>query len=154
MTPVGAYLRNARTERGLSQAQVAQKLGVHNQYVSKWEIGDWRPNDDVLLAYVQNFDLNLDDLLRLRDNSSFEKMARGVQVDKPVAPVILPNLDPPTFPESETGSELWGAQLNRFVQLKKKRAAMAKALETLQAEIKACDIEIEAFKAALKEVLE
>lgn len=73
MTPIGAYLRNARTARGLSQNQVAKTLGCHNQYVSKWEIGDWRPSDDILIAYAEQFALDI---------GEFDQSARQFHIRK------------------------------------------------------------------------
>lgn len=37
-------LRHKRLERGLSQAKLAQALGVYGAYISLWEIGAGRPN--------------------------------------------------------------------------------------------------------------
>ena len=37
-------LRHKRLERGLSQAKLAQALGVYGDYISLWEIGAGRPN--------------------------------------------------------------------------------------------------------------
>lgn len=41
MDPVkcGRYLRTLRKEKGLTQEQLAEKLGVTNRSVSRWETG-------------------------------------------------------------------------------------------------------------------
>lgn len=41
---VQSKLRRKRLERGLSQAKLAQALGVYGTYISLWEIGAGRPN--------------------------------------------------------------------------------------------------------------
>ena len=42
--PLASRLRTARTERGLSQEEVARALGVSRQSVSKWERGEALPS--------------------------------------------------------------------------------------------------------------
>lgn len=92
-TPLATYLKNARTERGLTQSQIAKKIGVHNQYISKWELGDWRANDDTLLAYVEHFGLDLDLMLKLREESNLENLAKRASSafsDPPAVPEKTP----------------------------------------------------------------
>ena len=45
---IGAFIAAARRARGLTQQQLAEKLGITNRAVSKWETGQGLP-DIVLL---------------------------------------------------------------------------------------------------------
>ena len=59
---IGTRLREARKTRGLSQAEVAQKLGVHQSLVSEYELGTVRVPATVLAAFAQILGTSLDRL--------------------------------------------------------------------------------------------
>ena len=52
-----------RTERHLSQTDVAKRLYVSRQAVSKWENGDAEPSLDNLIALAKLFNVSLDNLI-------------------------------------------------------------------------------------------
>ena len=56
-------LKKIRKEHNLSQEQLAEKLGVSRQSVSKWENGEAYPEMDKMIQLCQLFNLNIDDLL-------------------------------------------------------------------------------------------
>ena len=56
-------LKRIRKEHNLSQEQLADKLGVSRQSVSKWESGAAYPEMDKVLQICKMFDLNIDELL-------------------------------------------------------------------------------------------
>ncbi len=56
-------LQNLRKASSLSQEQLADKLGVSRQSVSKWESGSTYPEMDKLLAMCKIFKCSLDDLV-------------------------------------------------------------------------------------------
>lgn len=56
-------LKKIRKENNLSQEQLAEKLGVSRQAVSKWESNQAYPEMDKVLQLAQMFHLNVDDLL-------------------------------------------------------------------------------------------
>ena len=56
-------LKRIRKENNLSQEQLAEKLGVSRQSVSKWESNQAYPEMDKVLQICQMFSLNIDDLL-------------------------------------------------------------------------------------------
>lgn len=60
-----------RKKENLSQEQLAEKLNVTRQTVSKWELGETKPNIDVLNAMAKLFDVNIEvltnDELKLSD---------------------------------------------------------------------------------------
>lgn len=56
-------LKKIRKDNNLSQEQLAEKLGVSRQSVSKWESGLAYPEMDKVLQICQMFNLNVDELL-------------------------------------------------------------------------------------------
>ena len=51
-----------RRESGLSQEQLAEKIGVSRQTISKWEGGLSKPELDKLKALSEFFQITLDEL--------------------------------------------------------------------------------------------
>ena len=56
-------LKKIRKENNLSQEQLADKLGVSRQSVSKWESSAAYPEMDKVLQLCKMFNLNIDELL-------------------------------------------------------------------------------------------
>ena len=53
-----------RRKSGLSQEQLAEKIGVSRQAISKWESGTSTPELEKLLALCECFNITLDELVR------------------------------------------------------------------------------------------
>ncbi len=64
MTDFGTLLFKLRKEKGWTQTELADKLNVTNQAVSKWETGDSYPETSQLLKLSELFDISIDDLLK------------------------------------------------------------------------------------------
>ena len=60
---LGEKLYNKRKERGLTQEEVAEKLGVSPQAVSKWENGSSCPDIMLLPKIAKLFEVSIDELL-------------------------------------------------------------------------------------------
>lgn len=60
---IGAHLRAARLERGLSLRSVAQALGVSASLISQVETGKTQPSVSTLYAMVNHLGVSLDELL-------------------------------------------------------------------------------------------
>ena len=56
-------LLKLRTERGLSQETLAEKLFVTRQAVSRWERGDTLPNPETLKLLSKLYDVSINTLL-------------------------------------------------------------------------------------------
>ncbi len=70
-TEIGNFFRNVRLSRREGQRDVAAKLGnVTYSVLSKIELGDLDPSDDVLLRFAELYSLSLDELIALRDGAS------------------------------------------------------------------------------------
>ena len=56
-------LKDLRTERKLSQGQVAMRVGVHRSYIAKIEHGQRMPGRDLLFRLANIFGCRVDDLI-------------------------------------------------------------------------------------------
>lgn len=65
-------IREVRIARGLSQVQLAKKLGVTKQTVSNWENGNILPSIDMLVKISRFFRLGTDYLLGLDSRTYIE----------------------------------------------------------------------------------
>lgn len=56
-------LYELRKQRGFSQEELANKLNVSRQTISKWEVGDSTPDMEKLIAISDLFHISLDELV-------------------------------------------------------------------------------------------
>lgn len=56
-------LYQLRKQKGFSQEELANRLNVSRQTVSKWEVGDSTPDMEKLIAMSDLFDVSLDKLV-------------------------------------------------------------------------------------------
>ncbi|MCM1441856.1 MAG: helix-turn-helix domain-containing protein, partial [Roseburia sp.] len=57
-------LKEIRKKEGLSQEQLAEKIGVSRQAITKWETGKGLPDVENMVIIAEIFKTTLDDLLR------------------------------------------------------------------------------------------
>ncbi len=60
----GRFIAELRRERGLTQAELAEKLSVTNKAVSRWETGAGFPDVDSMLALSDCFGVSVNELLQ------------------------------------------------------------------------------------------
>ena len=60
---VKEILRTLREKNNLTQEQMAQKVNVTRQAVSRWETGETQPNPDMLKILSKEFDVSINTLL-------------------------------------------------------------------------------------------
>ena len=65
-------LYELRKKGGLSQEQLAERLGVSRQAVSKWESGKAVPESDTLISISEYFNVSLDYLMKEDDSAVSE----------------------------------------------------------------------------------
>lgn len=63
MNNFGDFLYTLRKEKGMTQAELAQALGVTNKAVSKWETGESMPETAQLIPISRIFGVSVDELL-------------------------------------------------------------------------------------------
>ena len=56
---IGQFLRECRKEKGITQEQLAEMLGVTNRSVSRWENGSNLPDLDILIEMADYYDVEL-----------------------------------------------------------------------------------------------
>ena len=69
---IGKFIFKLRTEKGLSQYQLADIVPISRQAVSKWERGESIPDSSTLIRLSDIFDVTINELLagkRLKENS-------------------------------------------------------------------------------------
>lgn len=80
----GNFICELRTEKGLSQSQLGDMLGVSNKAVSKWEMGVSKPRPDMLVTLATMFKVTVDELLAGERNTLLKKEERGESTDTAV----------------------------------------------------------------------
>ena len=74
----GKTIADLRKEKGMTQAELAEKLGVTDKAVSKWERDLSYPDTALLPRIAELFGLSVDDLMR---NSSMTKDSRNKSIN-------------------------------------------------------------------------
>ena len=82
---IGKRIRTARESKGLTQKEVAKKVGVTDAYISRLERNDARPSDDLCKELAKVLDLNERELRKraLEERSS-------IDIDKELLPLERP----------------------------------------------------------------
>ena len=62
-TKTGSYLAALRKDAGLTQQETADRLGVSNKTISKWESGGGFPDIAILPALAELYGVTADDIL-------------------------------------------------------------------------------------------
>ena len=75
-------LKRIRKENNLSQEQLADKLNVSRQSVSKWESGTSYPEMDKMIQLCRMFDLNIDELLNQDIKKVREEKNSKIDINK------------------------------------------------------------------------
>ena len=65
-------LYQLRKQKGFSQEELANRLNVSRQTVSKWEVGDSTPDMEKLIAISDLFDVSLDVLVMGKEDKTEE----------------------------------------------------------------------------------
>ena len=84
------YLKKARENVGLSQAEVAEKLNISRQAISKWENGWTSPDIDNLVILSDLYDVSLDELIKNDEKKKDEDLQESVEPDKKKVFGLLP----------------------------------------------------------------
>ena len=68
-TAIGNYIAKKRGEKNLTQKQLAEKLGVSNKTVSKWENGKCMPDYSIIEQLCSELSVTLSELLGGEDTA-------------------------------------------------------------------------------------
>ncbi len=75
---IGRFIQTCRKEVGLTQAVLAERLGITDRAVSKWETGKSLPDSSLMLPLCQELHITVNELLtgeRLDTMVTYQKMA-------------------------------------------------------------------------------
>ncbi|MBR3447620.1 MAG: helix-turn-helix transcriptional regulator [Oscillospiraceae bacterium] len=63
---IGKFIAACRKEKGMTQAQLAEKMGISDRAVSKWETGKNMPDSSIMLELCDELGITVNDLLNGR----------------------------------------------------------------------------------------
>jgi len=66
---VGAWLKEKRTERGLSQSALARMMGIDQATINKIEVGKWAITIDMLALFCEHLEYPITDLFKLSNEN-------------------------------------------------------------------------------------
>lgn len=87
---IGKFISECRKEKNMTQAQLAEKLGITDRAISKWETGRGMPDSSIMLELCSELGITVNELLcgeRLNMenyNLKFEENLLAVQREKEV----------------------------------------------------------------------
>ena len=61
---IGAFLKELRKEKGITQEQMADELGVSGRTISRWETGSNMPDISLLVEIAEFFDVSIPEIIR------------------------------------------------------------------------------------------
>ncbi len=73
---IGKFILDCRKEKGLTQEQLAEKLGVTSKSISRWENGNTLPDYSLLKDLCNELDINVNELLfgeKIKENDYMNK---------------------------------------------------------------------------------
>lgn len=77
----GKFIAVCRKEKGLTQAQLAEKLNITDRAVSKWETGKCMPDSSIMLDLCKILDISVNELLsgeRIKMDNYDEKVSQNL----------------------------------------------------------------------------
>ena len=60
---IGRFIASCRKEQGMTQASLAETLGISDRAVSKWETGKSMPDSGIMLELCEQLKINVNELL-------------------------------------------------------------------------------------------
>ena len=102
-------LMQYRKKAGLSQEELANKLGVSRQAVSKWECAESSPDTDNLIELSKIYGVSLDELIKgeskaSNDSSEKEEKKSGIHIKSDKGEVKIDNIN--IHVKDDDGSEV------------------------------------------------
>lgn len=63
LSEIGSFLKELRKEKNLTQEQLAEKLGITNKTISRWETGTYLPSVEMLQILSEFYDVSINEIL-------------------------------------------------------------------------------------------
>lgn len=79
---VGTFIMNKRKQQGMTQQQLADKLNISFQAISKWETGQAYPNIDIICDLAEILGVTVDEILSGNEKKEvFSYSKAGIDID-------------------------------------------------------------------------
>ena len=114
---LGSSITQARKNKGLTQAELGEMLGVHQSHVTRWESDRVKPREKTLSQIAQALDVTSEELLI----GGQEALASSFRIEDPELVNLLTDI--PKLQEEEIGA------LKILLKGLMARARMRQALE-------------------------
>jgi transcriptional regulator with XRE-family HTH domain len=75
---LGATIKKLRTERGITQEELANKIGVSFQAVSKWETNTTTPDIAIIPQLALFFGVSIDSLFAINKDDYMERISNMI----------------------------------------------------------------------------
>ena len=75
-------LQKLRKDNNLSQEQLAEKIGVSRQAISKWERGEATPDSDNLICLAKIYNISLDELISSKEDNNMNEESKKTKLMK------------------------------------------------------------------------
>lgn len=72
-TKIGERLAQLRKMRGITQIEMAEKLGATQSMISKYEVGEFRLHAELIVRFAKIFRVSTDQLLGVKDVPELEE---------------------------------------------------------------------------------
>lgn len=98
LVKIGAFLKELRKEKNITQEELADKMGVSRRTVSRWETGSNMPDMDILIDISDFYDVDLREILDgerkdlKMDNETKETVLKVAEVSNEEKAKIVRNI--------------------------------------------------------------
>lgn len=86
-------LYNLRKQKGLSQEELANRLNVSRQTISKWEVGDSTPDMEKLIAISDMFEVSLDELVMGKESIPKDEKNSKLEMVSGIKDIIVTDVN-------------------------------------------------------------
>ncbi len=74
---IGKYIKKLRTEKKMTQQELADKLLVDRRTISRWENGNYLPDISLMKELCKEFNISIDELLQARRKTKKTKKQKS-----------------------------------------------------------------------------
>lgn len=86
---IGTHIKQLRTERGMTQEALAERIGVSFQSVSKWETGTTLPDISLLPEIALLFGISIDSLFELIADENRKRIENMLENEYKIEPELF-----------------------------------------------------------------
>ena len=110
---LGKKIKQLRLKSGLTQEQLAEKLGIGAQSVSKWENSVAMPDITLLPALAETFGVSIDDMFDLTAEQRLNRIENRMDVEKELPQDVFREYE--EFLKTQLSSELYSKRAGELI---------------------------------------